>query len=197
MLCALVLSGCTAAGGGAAAVAGAGAGTPADAPDGPGFVAGDGRAFLVPVGEREQAPDVRAPLLSGGEGDLEQLRGDEATVVNFWASWCAPCREEAPALQRVAAQTDAADVAFVGVNVRDSDGAASAFVRRLSERAGGQEPYPNLVDEGARVTAAFAGDYRSVPTTLVLDGEGRVAAKAYGPLTAADLSALLDAVRAA
>ena len=194
---ALLVGGCTAGGGGA--------GPDSELlGDGLGFVEGDGSALVVPVDERVPAPDVTAPLLEPGsdglgqEASLASLMGEQATVVNFWASWCGPCREEAPALLRVAQETADEGVAFVGVNFRDSADAADAFVSGVEERTDlVGASYPSLVDTDARLTAAFAGDFRNVPTTLVLDAEGRVAAKGYGALTATQLTALLDAVRGA
>ena len=160
--------------------------------DGPGFVQGDGSLSVVPVGERRPAPGLTAPALGGGEITLAELDAD-LVVLNFWASWCAPCRAEAPALERVAEEYADRDVQLLGVNTRDSVDAALAFVRNMR---GGEQSYPSVVDEGGRVTALFARDFRAVPTTLVLDRQRRIAARAYGEVTADGLGRVLDVLLA-
>lgn len=166
---------------------------------GPGFVQGDGPLTVVPAGEREAAPEVTAPALGGGELSLADFADEELLVLNFWASWCAPCRAEAPALERVSEEYADRGVQLIGVNTRDTESAAQAFLRGLRDdgstedaASGDTEGYPSLVDEGGRVTAVFARDYRSVPTTLVLDRERRVAARAFGPIDRASLASVLD-----
>ena len=93
-----------------------------------GFVGGDGSLTVVPVAEREPAPQVTGELLGGGSFDSAEHAG-KVIVYNVWGSWCAPCRKQAPALQ-AAARATADDAQFVGINTRDLDPApAQAFVR--------------------------------------------------------------------
>jgi len=105
-------------------------------------------------------------------------------VVNFWASWCAPCRAEAPNLNKVYADSKASGVEFVGVDIKDDDSAARAF-----DRAKGVA-YPSLSDQSGLLLLKFSGQApQSPPTTLILDRRGRVAAGFYGSaLTEAQLS---------
>jgi cytochrome c biogenesis protein CcmG/thiol:disulfide interchange protein DsbE len=115
---------------------------------------------------------------------VESLRGKPA-VVNFWASWCEPCREEAPHLQRFH-ERNRERVALVGVSYTDN----AAGARRFIERYGWT--FPNLSDPEGLAGAEY--DLVGLPVTVVLDSEGRVARRLSGPQTEAKLDA---AVRAA
>jgi thiol-disulfide isomerase/thioredoxin len=108
-------------------------------------------------------------LVGGGRYDPASHRG-KVTVVNFWGSWCAPCRAETPEL--VAAYTDlrADDVAFLGINVRDPDrDKAVAFVEAY------KVPYPSIYDPPGRLALAFDVPPSTIPTTLILNRDGSVA----------------------
>jgi thiol-disulfide isomerase/thioredoxin len=139
---------------------------------------GDG---LLPVGEREPAPALAGPTLGGEQVDVADLNGD-VVVVNFWASWCAPCRAEADNLIAVAEQTADDGVSFVGVNVRDEQGNAEAFERQYAV------PYPSIHDQpGALLTRFRRLVPQTPPTTLLLDRQGRIAASFIGGVTEAEL----------
>jgi thiol-disulfide isomerase/thioredoxin len=181
---------------GAAALAAAGllagcAGTQA-AQTGPGgsdsrYVAGDGSSRVIPPAERKPAPAARGTTLDGTTIDLAGLRG-KTVVVNFWASWCAPCRGEAPALEQVHRE-HAKDVAFVGVDIKDDNDPARAFVRKF------KVGYPSIVDQDGRVTLAFRDvPPNAVPSTLILDRQGRIAARVIGATTYDRLTTLLGQV---
>ncbi len=140
---------------------------------------------------RPDAPDRAAPVL-GAEDEqmgLDALRGD-VVVVNFWASWCGPCRREQPELNRAASDLAPLDVSFLGVNVQDSSTANA-----LSHAREFDIPYPSLEDPDASWTAAFDGvGARTLPSTVVVDREGRVAASLLGETTYGEVVALARAV---
>jgi thiol-disulfide isomerase/thioredoxin len=143
----------------------------------------------VAAGQRDPAPNIELPKLqSPGTGSLADYRG-QVVVVNYWASWCGPCRGEAPAL--VAAHKRLHDVTFVGLDRNDDSNAnALAFVRTYGV------PYPSLYDSGGKLLLAFNGAVppTSLPSTIVLDAEGRVAAVVLGPTTATTLVDLVHDV---
>lgn len=132
----------------------------------------------VPAPEdREAAPvDIGVPVL--GEGDTELALSDyrgEVVVLNFWASWCGPCRAEQPELNDAAEALGDQPVAFLGVNIDDTEPNALAHVREYDI------PYPSLFDPSVGYASEFgAVGPRSIPTTIVIDHEGRVAARLFG-----------------
>src|SRR5690606_27930076 len=112
------------------------------------FVAGDGRVEIFEAARRHPAPTVEGPGLDGGTVKLEPGR---TYVLNFWASWCAPCRAEAPVLKDIAALTKPKGVEFVGVNFKDQQASAQAFERSV-------EPgYPSIFDKTGKLLLAFQG----------------------------------------
>lgn len=154
------------------------------------YVAGDGSTLSIPPAERGD-PVVFEGVTEYGEtfGSADTL--GTVTVVNFWYAGCAPCRAEAADL--AAAHLEFADrgVSFVGVNTRDGSEQAIQFAEQFGIE------YPSIMDnEGDRaVQRAFAGQIplNAVPTTLVLDAEGRVAHRVLGQLAgASQLRTLID-----
>jgi cytochrome c biogenesis protein CcmG/thiol:disulfide interchange protein DsbE len=128
------------------------------------------------------APAFELPLLSGGSTTLADLEGRVA-VVNVWASWCPPCREEAPVLRRLHEQSPADRVAFLGVVHQDSAADARGFVEDFDIA------YPNVVDDGS-----FAAAYgvRGIPITFVIAADGTIAARHFGPIGESRLRALIE-----
>jgi len=114
-----------------------------------------------------------------GKGDLalDSLRG-KTVVLNFWASWCGPCRDEAPLLEEAADRWRAKDVAFVGVDVKDFRGDARDFLARYGVT------YPNVYDgKGSTIGRYGVTGY---PETYFIDAEGRVRYRIAGPIEDAD-----------
>lgn len=149
-----------------------------------------GSEGLIPAADRSPAPALGGETLDGGRLEVEDLRGD-VVVVNFWASWCAPCRAEADNLIAVAEQTAAQGVSFVGVNVKDERGNALAFERSY------EVPYESIFDQpGALLTRFRRLVPQTPPTTLLLDREGRIAARFIGGVTQQELLAPVEALAA-
>jgi thiol-disulfide isomerase/thioredoxin len=156
-----------------------------------GFVQGSGVVTVVPPADREPAPDFSGPLLDGGTFDLADARG-EVVVLNVWGSWCAPCRAEAPGFVAVAADTAADGVQFVGVNTRDTESGASAFEEEFGVT------YPSVLDPDGRLLLAFRDTLppAAIPSTLLVDREGRMAARVIGPISQTSLADLVDTIAA-
>ena len=154
---------------------------------GSGFRVGDGTATLVLADERRPAPTLRGTTLDGESLDVASLRGS-VVVLNVWGSWCAPCKKEQPELQRAAEDLAGEGVRFVGINVRDrTKGNALAHNRRFGVT------YPSFFDPSARLVARFADlPPSAIPTTVVIDRDGRVAARVLGSTS---YDELVDLVR--
>jgi len=154
---------------------------------GSGFVSGDGSLAVVAAEDRLPAPDVSGTTLTGEPLRLSDFRGD-VVVLNVWASWCAPCRAEAPALNALATEFAEQGVAFIGLNTRDSQAAAEAFVANKGVT------YPSLVDADGRIQVQFVASLppQAIPSTVVIDRVGRVAARALGKVSESDLRGLIE-----
>jgi thiol-disulfide isomerase/thioredoxin len=152
-------------------------------------VAGNPSAVLYSAGHRPVAPDFTGTTLTGSRLSFSSYRG-RVVVLNFWGSWCAPCREEAPTLAVVAQQYRQAGVSFLGVDVRDTTASALAFVRNYGI------PYPSVNDSGSVITLDFTAvvPIAGTPTTLVIDRTGHIAGAVFGAATYAELTDILAKV---
>ena len=128
------------------------------------------------------APTFDLPLLSGGRITNADIAG-RVTVINFWASWCAPCREEAPALRRVHEAADPERVFFLGVARNDTAEAARGFIADFDVG------YANAIEGGSFGRALGV---RGIPMTFVLDAEGLIVASHFGPISESRLSVLIE-----
>ncbi len=129
-----------------------------------------------------QAPDFSLTLFDGSTFTLsESLKSGKPVVVNFWASWCGPCADEAPALQ-AAARRNADQLTFVGVNVQDTDSDAQAFLRKYGVT------YANGSGNAGPISILYG--MRGVPETYFIAPDGRLVRK-WNTLTAADLDQFL------
>jgi thiol-disulfide isomerase/thioredoxin len=152
------------------------------------FVQGTPSGEVIPEAERASSPEFSGTLVGAGEEwDSSRLDGQVA-VLNFWGSWCAPCRVETPEFSEVAAELADDGVQFLGINVKEpSEQFAQAFIDRFGIS------FPSLYDPRGEVALAFR-DYpaNAVPSTIMLDPEGRVAAVYTGEVARDDLRRVLD-----
>ena len=143
-----------------------------------GYVAADGAIVEIPEADRGEPVEFGGVTESGDELDSGDLAG-QVTVVNFWYAGCAPCRVEAADLESVWKDFEGEGVSFVGVNTRDQADTATAFADEYGIT------YPSLIDVDtaqAKLAFAEATPIAATPTTLVLDKQGRVAARIIGPI---------------
>jgi cytochrome c biogenesis protein CcmG/thiol:disulfide interchange protein DsbE len=128
------------------------------------------------------APAFSLPLFDGGTFDLADARG-KPIVINFWASWCVPCEEEALTLER-ASRAYAGRVVFIGVDVQDTEANARAFLRKFGVS------YPNGRDASGEIAVEYG--MSGVPESYFVDRDGRVVRKWQGPLDDARLRGFLE-----
>ena len=142
---------------------------------------------LYPAGERDPAAPLEGRTLDDTAFDLEELEG-QIVVINVWGSWCGPCVAETPDLVRVANKTADRGVQFVGIDTRDERASANAFAKNY------KVPYPSVFDPTGQALLPFGSTIPSaaIPSTLVLDADGNVAARVIGAVDEATLAALLD-----
>ena len=133
------------------------------------------------IGKR--VPPFSLTLFDGGRFDLEAQRG-KVVVVNFWASWCVPCREEAPLLEAAWRAYRDQGVVFVGVNVQDQEPAARQFIKEFGLS------FPNGPDPGSRIAVDY-GVY-GIPEVFFVDADGRIAYKLIGAIGGSLLRAKIE-----
>ena len=155
------------------------------------YISGDGRITEVKAADRGEPISLAGKTLDGSSLSLADLRG-KPVVVNVWWSGCPPCRAEQPMLNRVAEDLGSS-AHLIGINIRDSSpDIGSAYVRKF------HVPYPSLYDPSGKTLLAFQGRLspRTIPATLVLDPEGRIAASIIGRVpTKLTLTDLVDGVK--
>ena len=154
-------------------------------------VDGSTSAVLYSAGHRPLAPEFTATTLTGSKLSLSDYRG-KVVVLNFWGSWCVPCRAEAPTLAAVAAKYQPSGVSFLGVDVRDTTASALAFAHSF------HITYPSVSDESSAITLDFTAKVpiAGTPTTLVVDRTGHIAGAVFGTVTYSELTAILAKVTA-
>ena len=142
------------------------------------------------MAERKAAAPVAGELVDGsGRFDVSDRRGD-VIVINFWASWCGPCVAEAADLEQTYQATKSAKVTFLGVNTRDGRDDAASFIRNH------RSTYPNVFDPAGKLAMGFAVAPTSIPSTLVIDRNGRLAAVAFGAVVRASLEPVVSQIAA-
>jgi len=145
--------------------------------------------FSYPAAERKAIGELSGPDLAGTSTiDIASYKG-KVVVLNFWGAWCSPCRDEAPQLQAAWLKYRSSGVQVVGVDVKDIASEALGFV------AGKQITYPSVFDPGMRTMLSVRGlPTGSLPVTLVLDKQGRVAHIWLHEISQGDLNAVLPAL---
>jgi thiol-disulfide isomerase/thioredoxin len=149
------------------------------------YISGNGAVTFISAAEREIAPKLSGDTLYGTKFDFA---GNQIAVVNVWASWCSPCRAEVPAF--IALSEKYPDVQFMGILTRDNLANAEVFARQLAV------PYPNFIDDSLLLGFRNTLPANAIPTTVVLDKQGRVAARISGPATVGGLSKLIEQLTA-
>jgi thiol-disulfide isomerase/thioredoxin len=142
-----------------------------------GFISGDGQVRVIDASDRDRPVEFSGTSLTGEPIDSKDYRG-RVLVVNKWWSGCGPCRSEMPMLSE-ASEDPGHDAAFLGIDIRDSSADNGlAFMKGVGA------DYPSIYDPKGRAALAFSGKapMAAIPTTVVLDTEGRVASVISGPL---------------
>lgn len=145
--------------------------------------------FELPVltpGELGELGDLVRPGLANGRLSLEELRGTPV-VLNYWASWCVPCRQEAPVLERGWRGARGQGVLFLGLNMQDITDDARAFIREF------RNTYPNVRDQSNGVAREWG--VSGLPETFFVRADGRIVGHVIGVISAKRLQAGVRAAR--
>jgi thiol-disulfide isomerase/thioredoxin len=153
------------------------------------YLDGSTSAWMYKVGHRPLVPDFTGRTLTGASLRLASYRG-KVVVLNFWGSWCVPCRSEAPTLAVLSEQYRSRGVSFIGDDVGDTPANALVFTRGMGIT------YPSVNDPGYQVAQEFGKVVlvNDTPTTLVIDRTGRLAGVIYGSTTYSVLNTMLQDV---
>ena len=149
------------------------------------YISGNGAITFISTDSRQMAPKLSGDTLYGTKFEFG---GDRMAVVNVWASWCSPCRAEVPAL--ISLSEKYPEVQFVGILTRDNLANAEVFARQLAVT------YPNFIDDSLLLGFRNTLPANAIPTTMVIDKQGRVAARISGAITVGGLSDLIERLAA-
>lgn len=153
-----------------------------------GYISGDGRVEMIPADRRAAPVTLEGTLLDGAAWTSTAARG-KPLVVNVWASWCGPCAAEAPVLRSVSEAAEfTGKVGWIGINLREPAPNGLAQVKAW------RHTYPSLSDQAGVTLLALQGKAAAMPSTLVLDSEGRIAARILGPVTSSTLTGMIEDV---
>jgi thiol-disulfide isomerase/thioredoxin len=147
------------------------------------YISGDGAVTFIKASDRIAAPAISGMTLLGTNYTFSV---GKVAVVNVWASWCSPCRAEEPALSALAQMYP--EVAFIGILTRDNPVNAEAFVRKRSV------PYPTLIDDSILIGFRKSLPANAIPSTVIIDKQGMVAARISGAATVSSLKELIEKV---
>lgn len=150
------------------------------------FVEGTPSGEVIAKADRKNAPEITGKLLDDASFDLADHDG-KIVVLNFWASWCAPCRVEIPDLIQIASTYGPDGVELVGVLVKDSKDQGEAYAKQVGMT------YPSIFDPKATVALRFRGfSVPALPSTIVIDKQGKVAAVFVSKVELADLTSTTE-----
>ncbi len=149
------------------------------------YISGDGAVTFINSSDRIPAPAISGKTLLGTNYTYSV---GKVAVVNVWASWCSPCRAEEPALSELALMYP--EIAFIGILTRDNPVNAEAFVRKRNV------PYPTLIDDAVLIGFRDSLPANAIPSTVVIDKQGNVAARISGAVTVSSLRDLIEKVLA-
>jgi peroxiredoxin len=148
------------------------------------FVNATNKGNVIPEAQRKPAADMHGSLIGAGTYRLPQHRG-HVVLINYWATWCAPCVIESPMLEKVYLHIRGSGVDFVGVDVKDERQAANAFI------ADKHMTYPMVYDETAKTALELGVPTGGLPVTVLIDRAGRVAAVYVGEVFQPGIQAAL------
>jgi peroxiredoxin len=153
------------------------------------YIGGNSNAVLYTAGHQPKAPDFTGTTLTGSQLGLTAYRGS-VVVLNFWGSWCPPCRAEATTLAFAAQQYQSTGVRFLGVDVRDNTPGAVAFLRSH------KITYPSVSDPDDTITLDFSSvvPISATPSTLVIDKTGHIVGAVFGQVSYSELTTILGKV---
>ena len=149
------------------------------------FISGNGAVTFIAQAKRLPAPQIQGQTL---EGSIFNQDEKKIVVLNVWASWCAPCRAEAPTLVELSKKYP--DVQFIGVLTRDNAASAKSFIKRF------EITYPTLKDDSLLLGFRTSLIANAIPSTLIMDKNGKVAGRISGEVTVASLTQLIERVDA-
>jgi thiol-disulfide isomerase/thioredoxin len=169
-----------------AACEGGAIGQSTPASNGQSFVSGNPGTTVYRAGHGPAAPKISGTTLGGAKLSLSGFRG-HIVVINFWGSWCTPCRSEAPVLASLDRTLRPEGVRFLGVDIRDQTASAEAFIRDF------RIAYPSLSDPADEIALAFRATVppAAIPTTLVIGRDGLITARLIGEVSLGGLKHLI------
>lgn len=166
----------------------AGCGSPEAKPGSTTADAGAAITRLAP-GDRKPAPELAGDDLAGNPISLSEMKG-KVVVVNIWGSWCPPCRKEQPVLSQVSIDLKPQGVEFLGIAVRENAATSKAYADAK------RVPYPSISDSGGKLLIGFASSLPAIaiPTTYIIDKQGRVATRLLDVATQSTLTSLVTEI---
>ncbi|QDX93731.1 thiol-disulfide oxidoreductase ResA [Brevibacillus laterosporus] len=134
----------------------------------------------------DKAPNFSLQSLEGQPMTLADLKG-KGVILNFWGSWCEPCRNEMPDLEKVWLANKDQNIVIVGVNVGESEVSAEQFVRQV------KTTFPILMDKQKEVTKVY--NIGKMPTTFYIDQDGIVRDIMFGQMNEKSINSMLEKIR--